>query len=106
MSRQLNEPAPGMRRLVLMSLAWTVLLGVVNERALGGAGDFNGDGIVSHADLSVIGDGFGSRYFFLDYEFYRANYGQTDSLPAKLPLTVTAIPTPAGNLEWTFTFPM
>jgi Dockerin type I domain len=39
-----------------------------------------------------------------DYYTYVANYGQTSSLPSIVPLTVTAIPTPAGNLEWTFTF--
>ena len=99
-----GPPAAGMRRLMLMSLALAVLLGVVNKLALGAPGDFNGDGIVSHADLSLIGDGFGNRYFFLDYEIYRANYGQTASQPANLPLAVTAMPTPAGNLEWTFTF--
>ena len=47
----------------------------------------------------------------LDHDFFCwitksivANYGQTDSFPANLPLTVTVMPTPAGNLEWTFTF--
>jgi Dockerin type I domain len=99
-----GQPAAGMRRLVLMSLALTVLLGVVNKLALGAPGDFNGDGIVSHADLSLIGDGFGTQFFLPDYYLYVANYGQTASQPADLPLAVTAMPTPAGNLEWTFTF--
>jgi hypothetical protein len=108
MSSQFREPAAGMRHLVLMSLALTVLVGVVNELAFGGftaiPGDFNGDGMVSHADLSIIGDGFGTQFFLPDYEIYRANYGQTASLPATLPLTVSAMPTPGGNLEWRFTF--
>jgi hypothetical protein len=63
MSSQFSESAAGMLRLVLTSLALTALIGAVNEPALGAPGDFNGDGIVSQADLSLIGDGFGSQFF-------------------------------------------
>jgi hypothetical protein len=107
MINHLCKPTAGSRRIFAASLVLPFLIVGMDGEAFGQfaqPGDFNGDGMVSQADLSVIGDGFNSKYFLNDYYLYVANYGQTASQPADLPLTITAVPTPAGNLEWTFTF--
>jgi hypothetical protein len=90
---------------------------------IGIAGDYNMDGIVSHADYSVLGDAFGSSNLvadgnldgvvdLVDYEVYRANFGSTaafgtagsaSSFESGSPLAVVPTTTPEGNTEWTIT---
>ena len=87
-------------------LACGMLL-AVNSTALavpGLPGDFNADGIVSHADYSVLGDGFGTSFTIADFDVYRANYGQTASSPSSLPFSITPTPTVGGNVQWTLAF--
>jgi hypothetical protein len=86
-------------------------------------GDYNLDGIVSHADYSVLGDSFGSVGFLPadgdgdgvvglgDYQFYRAHFGEVAlfsaagdvSVQSEFPLAVVPTTTPEGNTQWTVT---
>ncbi len=107
-----------MIRGVILAAFVTVAGPAIGVASVGLPGDYNHNGFVSHSDYSVLGDTYGQTVpSFLgadgngdgvvdsiDYAIYRDSYGQTASLPATLPLTVSAVPTPGGNLEWTFTF--
>ena len=66
--------------------------------------DFNADGIVSHADYSILGDGFGTSFTLADFNVYRVNYGSTASSPSSLPFSMTPTPTVGGNVQWTLAF--
>jgi hypothetical protein len=84
-------------------------------------GDYNFDGIVSHADYSVLGDTYGSTgnlaadgngdgtVGIVDYQLYRAHYGSVAAfsafgdVPSGLPLVVVPTTTPQGNTQWTIT---
>ena len=122
MTNKFIGASAGMRRLVSISVVLTAIVALVEEQAYGlpGAlpGDYNNNGIVSHGDYSVLADTFGQEVFpgtgadgdgdgivdNGDFDFYRAHYGQTASLPATLPLAVGAVRTSGDELEWTFVF--
>jgi hypothetical protein len=98
------------RRFVLISLvqvfpvtsAWSVPSAEL-------PGDFNNDGIVSHADFSFLGNNSGTPENFGEY---RANYGRiansdgtsSASSSSILPFKISPMATMDGNVEWTFTF--
>jgi hypothetical protein len=78
-------------------------------------GDYNDDGIVSHADYSVLGDRFGQSITLpgdptpgtvtaADFAIYIQQYGKISSLPGILPFAVTAAETVGGNREWLMQF--
>ena len=104
-----------MKRMVIL-LAVASTIAAVREADAGAPliGDFNGDGIVSHADYSILGDTYGTvgpaadadfdgMVGQSDFDLYVANYGEMASSPGVLPFEVVATPS-GGNLEWTMTF--
>lgn len=105
-------------RFAISAVAGLLLVTLSQQPLHGGVfliGDYNGDGIVSHADYSVLGDAFGQVGFggadgdfngivdLNDFEVYRVSYGQLALPPDDLFLSVTAVPV-AGNLQWTLSF--
>src|SRR3954471_16575315 len=97
-----------MMRTAFLCMAVSVLWLVSGEQASGSLalpGDFNNDGVVTHADYSVLGNQFGTAYSPSDFDVYAANYGSLASSPlaSVVPLSVNATPV-SGNLLWTFTF--
>jgi hypothetical protein len=69
------------------------------------AGDYNNDGIVSHADYATLSLGISQGGFSsADFDIYLANYGRTASEPSALPFAITSSATIDGNVQWTFTF--
>jgi hypothetical protein len=110
---------PSLIRFVLLSVVTSLAVALLDTPALGApggaVGDYNGDGIVSHADYSVLGDAFVTGDLSADgntdgvvdngdFAIYRANYGTTASHPSVLPFTVNSSLAPSGNIEWIFRF--
>jgi hypothetical protein len=99
---------------VVVAMCWASC--AVTAPPIGIPADYNHDGIVSHADYSILGDTFGSLsdlradgipdgvIDLQDFDFYRTHYGQTASLPSLNNLTVNSAATSDGNVEWTFVF--
>jgi hypothetical protein len=85
----------------------------------GVVGDYNFDGIVSHADYTVLGDTFGQFGPNLaadgnldgivdqaDFEVYRANYGIVPNTGTPVaPFTIVASPTVDGDTRWVLSLP-
>ncbi len=103
--------------VLLRAVALVALLNSAAWAAPTQESDFNGDGIVSHADYSILGDNFGSAgsansgdangdgfVDAADFALYRSQYGNTASTPSILPFTATATPTVGGNVEWLLQF--
>jgi hypothetical protein len=93
--------------------------------SFGLVGDYNNDGLISHADYSVLGDFYGqnasipNRGFGLtgpigqaDFDVYVAHYGQVAAAvaasgtapSASLPLSITSSTTAEGNTQWEVDF--
>jgi hypothetical protein len=81
-------------------------------------GDFNSDGVVSHADFSIWGDTIGQIVIpgtgadgnadgiisSADFDIYRVHYGSHHAVsPSILPLSVTSS-VAGGNVQWVFTY--
>ena len=107
-------------RFVWIGVVVTMLAGLAGRPAYGLfflLGDYNHDGIVSHADYSVLGDTFGQSVppgfgadgdgdglvDYGDFDIYTTHYGSTASQPSVLPLAVTPSVV-GGNVQWTFAF--
>ncbi len=83
-----------------LTLGVAPLLGVPQ----GIPGDTNDDGMVTHADFTIISDNFGTTDF-ADYELFKANYGEAAAtVPTPLAFTVNWSVTAQNNLLWTFSF--
>jgi hypothetical protein len=105
-------------RVRVAVVAGLILLGTEFAQAqppVGVLGDYNFNGLVDHADYSVLGDLFGSNLALpndatpgsvtlSDFDVYVANYGGTASPGNSLPLAVVPTRLPNGSLEWIFTF--
>ena len=118
MTRRTLELGFGRSRWVLFGVVAAIAAMAAGRPAFGTVtilGDYNGDGIVSHADYSVLGDTFGSTTDLradgdsdgvidhADFTIYSLRYGNTASQPSVLPLSVTPSVV-GGNVEWTFTY--
>jgi PEP-CTERM motif len=119
MMRQIIGLGFGGSRLILFGVAAAMIALAAGPAfgitPLGLPGDYNHDGIVSHADYSVLGNTIGSTTDLRadgdgngvvdhqDFDIYAAHYGETASQPSVLPLVVTPSVV-SGNVEWTFTY--
>jgi hypothetical protein len=115
MKRQYAGLGSSAVRFEFVSLLVMLLVAGTQTQAQGLLGDYNVDGVISHADYSVLGYHFGTPGFLpndltpgfvslADFHVYRDHYGETLSLPGVLPFEVAWAPTPGGNTLWTFTF--
>lgn len=119
MTNRFFGPCSSMCRIAWMSFVLIAMVALAEQSAHGFPtlpGDYNLDGLVSHADYSVLGDTFGSTtnlaadgngngiVDYADFELYVLHYGEIVTSPI-LPLEVVATPTAGGNVEWTFTLP-
>lgn len=95
-----------MRRHIRLSVFAVLLLSqaITVHATTSIPGDFNNDGIVSHADYSYLADNWSSHNNHGDIATYNANYGETPPAGAS-PLVLSASSSiVAGNTEWVISF--